>query len=305
MRRYLLVIFILVPLMTFAQRGKRYRWEAGVDIGATNFLGDLGGANQVGTHFVRDLEMSLTRPAVGVHVRYRKDRWLGYRANLGYGKVTGDDALTQEKYRMNRNLNFKSNIFEFSAVMELYVTKERPGHVYKYKKVKGWKHLEIQGYGFLGIGGFYYNPKGYFNGKWYDLRPYRTEGEGLKAGTKMYSRYSLCFPMGFGMKYGLNKQWSIGLEYGLRLTITDYIDDVSTVYYDPAQIAAAQTNYVDQIMAVHFADPNLGQIPVVDGISVTGPGQQRGDSRHKDAYMFMHITVNYKIGKIKKTHPKF
>jgi hypothetical protein len=304
-KRILLVLVLALPLLVSAQRNKRYRWEAGLDLGVSNFLGDLGGANQIGTHFVRDLEFSLTKPAVGVHVRYRKGRYFGYYGTFCYGKVSGDDALTQETYRHNRNLNFKSNIFEVSTRVEFYISKERPGHRYNYKKLKGWRNIDMQEYGFIGVGGFYFNPKGEFNGKYYALRPFRTEGEGIKAGTKIYSRYSVCFPMGFGIKYGIDRQWSIGLEYGLRLTITDYIDDVSTVYFDKNIIAAQQTNYIDQMLAAYFADPSLGQIPPVDNIYVTGVGQQRGDSDHKDAYMFMHITVNYKIGKFKKTHSKF
>lgn len=304
-KRILLIVLLIFPLLINAQRNKKYRWEAGIDVGAANFLGDLGGANQIGTHFVRDLEISLTRPSVGMHMRYRKSRYLGYRALFNYGKVWGNDALTQERYRNNRNLNFKSNIFEFSTVLEFYWTKERPGHLYNYKKLKGWKNLDVQGYGFIGIGGFYYNPKAFISGTWYNLRPLRTEGQGLKPGTKMYSRVSIDFPMGLGFKYALNRQWSIGIEYGLRLTTTDYIDDASTVYYDPALIAAAQADPNMGAIAAYFADPSLHNIPVVDNISVTGVGQQRGDSRHKDAYMFMNVTVNYKIGKFKKTHSKF
>jgi hypothetical protein len=301
----LFALLFLLPALVTAQKNKRYRWEVGVDLGAANFLGDLGGANQVGTHFVKDLEISLTSPAVGIHMRYRAGRYFAYRANFGFGKIYGDDKLTQETYRNNRNLNFKSNIIEFSAVVEVYTSKERPGHLYNYKKVKGWRHIDIQTYGFIGIGGFYFNPKGQFNGKWYDLRPYRTEGQGLKPGTKMYSNYSVCVPMGVGFKYALNRQWSIGLEYGLRMTFTDYIDDVSTVYYDRSAIGAAQETYIDSVMASYFSNPTLNLIPVVDGIDVTGVDQQRGDSEHKDSYMFISITVNYKISRFKKTHSKF
>ncbi|HTL81891.1 MAG TPA: DUF6089 family protein [Bacteroidia bacterium] len=303
--RLFLFLFILIPSISFAQRNKHYKWELGVDLGATNFLGDLGGANQIGTHLARDLEFSLTRPAFGVHIRYRKQRYFGYKAEFCYGKVFGDDQLTQERFRNNRNLNFKSNIFEFSTQFEFYFSKERPGHIYHYKKLHGWKNIDMQEYIFIGIGGFHFNPKGYWNGTFTALRPLRTEGEGLIPGTKMYSLNSICFPMGAGFKYGLNRRFSIGVEYGLRYTITDYIDDVSTNYADPAIIAAGQPNPQMAALAVHFADPSLGLIPPVDGIYVTGVGQVRGHSDHTDAYMFAVLTVNYKLGKIKRTHSKF
>jgi Domain of unknown function (DUF6089) len=304
-KKVLILLLIIVPIFSFGQRTKRYRWEVGIDIGAANFLGDLGGADQIGTHLAKDLEFTLTRTSLGAHMRYRKNRYLGFRGQFNYGRIFGNDALTQERFRHNRNLSFRSNIFETSGMIEFYWTKERPGHLYKYKKIKGWKNIDMQGYLFMGVGGFYYNPKSLISGVWYELRPLRTEGQGIKPGTKMYSRVAVCFPIGAGFKYGINRQWNIGLDIGLRYTTSDYIDDVSTVYYDKALIAAAQPDPNMGAVAAYFADPSLGLIPPVDNIYVTGVGQQRGESKHKDAYMFINLAINYKIGKFKKTHSKF
>ena len=44
---------------------------AGYGIGAANFLGELGGANQIGTHFVKDFEFSMTRPSAAIAYRYK------------------------------------------------------------------------------------------------------------------------------------------------------------------------------------------------------------------------------------------
>lgn len=305
-KKILLVFLLVIPLFANAQRNRQYRWEVGVDLGASNFLGDLGGANQIGTHFIKDLEISLTRPALGIHGRYRANRYVGYRADFMYGKIGGNDALTLERYRHNRNLNFKSNIFEFSAVVEFYISKERPGHIYNYKKLKGWRHIDAQEYGFIGIGGFYFNPKSLYLGQWYELRPLHTEGMGLKPDTKQYSLFSVCIPMGLGFKYAVNRRWNIGLEYGLRLTFTDYIDDVSTVYVDPA-LLSANMDPATAALATHFANPSVHEITAADngGVDPTNINLQRGDSVHNDAYMFMCLTVNYKIGKFRKTHSKF
>jgi hypothetical protein len=191
-------------------------------------------------------------------------------------------------------------------VLEFYLSKERPGHVYNYKKLKGWRHIDIQTYGFLGVGGFYYNPKSIRAGVWHSLRPLRTEGQGIKPGTKEYSKISICVPMGMGLKYAVNRRWNIGLEYGLRLTFTDYIDDVSTVYVDPALLQAAFDPQT-AVIATYFAQPGGYDISAADngGVDPTGVGQQRGESKYNDAYMFMTVTVNYKIGKFRKTHSKF
>ncbi|HET6991997.1 MAG TPA: DUF6089 family protein [Bacteroidia bacterium] len=305
-KRLLLLLILVLPLLANAQRNKRYRWEVGVDLGAANFLGDLGGANQIGTHFVKDLELSLTRTAFGIHGRYRLNRYIGFRSEFFYGKVNGNDALTQERYRHNRNLNFKSNIFELSGVFEFYLSKERPGHIYNYKKLKGWRHIDAQEYLFIGVGGFYFNPKGERYGQWYELRPLRTEGEGLKPDTKMYSRFCVCIPMGFGFKYAINRRWSVGLDYGLRLTFTDYIDDCSTVYADPS-LFTANMDPNTAALATYFANPGGHDITASTngGVDPTWTDQQRGQSKYTDAYMFLSVTVNYKIGKFRKTHSKF
>ncbi|MCE2772631.1 MAG: DUF6089 family protein [Bacteroidetes bacterium] len=299
----------LLSIDVGAQRYKKYRWEAGIDVGAANFLGDLGGANQIGTNGFKDLELSMTQPTVGAHVSYRKARYVGYKAQFIWGRVEGNDALTTEKYRNNRNLYFRSNIFEFNSQIEFYLTRERTGHRYNYNKPKGLKNIDFQAYTFVGVGGFYFDPQAYFAPirQWISLRELRTEGQGLKPNTSVYSTFSVCVPIGFGMKYGINKRWSLGIEYGMRKTFTDYIDDVSTVYYDRNIIAAAQTDPFLQQAAYFFANPTTGAVTAAnnDGVDPTGIGQQRGDSSDNDAYMFGVITINCKIGKVRRTKSKF
>lgn len=304
-RRFLLLAVVLIPLFAYSQRNKRYKWEACLGLGATNFLGDLGGANQIGTNGVKDLEFVLTKPGVSLNVRHRKGRYWGFKGGFYWGQVSGYDYLTTEKYRHNRNLHFKSNIFEFSLMTEFYFTKERPGHIYKYKKLKGWRHIDAQFYMMGGIGGFYFNPKGSYHGTWIALQPLGTEGQGYKPGMKKYQRVSVCVPVGLGVRYALDRRWSVGMELGMRKTFTDYIDDVSTVYYDPTEIAANNGNL--GAAAVFFANPTQYEITAVSngGVDPTGIGQQRGDATDNDAYMFLHITVNYKIGKFRKTKSKF
>jgi hypothetical protein len=304
-KRLLVILVLILPLMAFSQRKKRYKWEVCLGLGATNFLGDLGGADQIGTNGIKDLEVVLTRPGLSLNARYRKSRYWGYKGGFYWGIVSGYDYLTQERYRHNRNLHFKSQIFEFSLIGEFYFTKERPGHIYKYKKLKGWRHIDAQIYLMGGIGGFYFNPKAVWGGKYIPLQPLGTEGQGVKPGTKKYSRVSVCVPVGVGFKSALDRRWSVGLEIGMRKTFTDYIDDVSTVYYDPVQIG--QANGTMGQAAMFLANPTNNEVTAANnyGVNPTAEGQQRGDATDNDAYMFVHITVNYKIGKFRKTKSKF
>lgn len=296
-KRILIILLLVIPVMVSAQRRNRYKYEYVMGVGASNFLGELGGANQVGTNMLKDLEFSATRPSVMFGLRYKNSRYIGYKGGLYVGMVDGDDKLTTEPFRHNRNLHFRSPIVELSGQIEGYITKEQQGHLYRIKNAKGMKHIDMQIYGFLGIGAFFFNPQARYTGSWVNLQPLGTEGQGLN-GKKKYSRFNVAVPIGIGFKYALDRKWSVGLEYGIRKTFTDYIDDVSTVYY-------RDTTGSWSPMQTYLADPSLGEIQLPDGIQVTGMGQQRGDSKDKDAYMFAHVTVSYKFIYRRKTRSKF
>jgi hypothetical protein len=297
-RRLLIIALLLIPIIASAQRRNRYKYEFIVGMGASNFLGELGGADQIGTNLVRDLEFSATRPSLMVAVRYKNSRYIGYKGGFYFGMVNGDDKLTKEPFRNNRNLHFRSPIVEISGQIEGYITKEQQGHLYKIKNARGMKSIDLHAYGFVGIGAFFFNPQAMYLGSWVNLQPLGTEGQGLLAGKKKYSRFNVAIPIGMGFKYGIDRKWSVGLELGVRKTFTDYIDDVSTVYF-------RDTTGTWNAMQKYLADPSLGLIKYGDGIEVTGHGQQRGDPRDKDAYMFCNLTVNYKFIYRRKTRSKF
>jgi hypothetical protein len=145
---------------------------------------------------------------------------------------------------------------------------------------------------FAGIGGFYFNPKPIGGGV--SLQQMHTEGQGLPGGAKPYSRYSVSFPLGFFYKYTIDKKFSIGIEFSLRKTLTDYIDDVSTVYYDKQLL----TNAYGPVAAA-YADPSLGNIPGATEPSADGTRAQRGDLQ-KDSYMTVELTIGYVIKEQRK-----
>lgn len=288
----------------FINKKNRPSRQIVLGFGAANFLGELGGANQIGTYFVKDMEFSTTCPSAALAYRYKMSQWFAVTGGFHYLLVKGNDNLTTEPFRQNRNLNFKSNIFELSVQGELYFTKEQQGHLYRIKNAKGKKNYKLQVYAFAGVGGFYYNPKALYHGKWVALQPLGTEGEGLPDGPKKYSRFSICIPYGLGASEGVGRDWSVGLEIGIRKTFTDYIDDVSGNYYDKAAIAEAHGQ-----TAVALSDPSIAPYPLSLENSAhyqqTSTGQQRGDPTHKDAYFFTNITVTYKLKTRRSVKSKF
>ena len=295
----ILVLLLLISSLSQAQNWKRYRKEISVGVGATNFLGDLGGANGVGTHIFRDIEFSTTRPDISASFRYYITPNFSAKAGIYYGLISGNDKLTAQDSRANRNLSFKSNIWELSAQAELSgLTVYREGHRYDIKRAHGYKNILFQAYGFAGVGVFHFNPKGYYRGRWYNLRDMGTEGQGLPGEPEKYKRIAFCIPIGLGFRYGISKNMNVGIEYGIRKTFTDYLDDVSGVYYDTETIRANSGD-----AAAYFADPS----PVGDGKdSWTAPGTDRGHANYDDSYMFMFVTINYRISNYRKrTNAKF
>ncbi len=270
---------------------KKLRKEVTLQIGGSGFLGDLGGRDRIGADFSpADLEIALTRPAVSAGFRYKFNKNINVHSSFNYLLLAGDDKLTAEKYRNNRNLNFKSNVFELSSRMEFGISSFKRSGVYKLKrsslgKINRRKAFEV--IGFVGIGVFYFNPKGKnpTNGKWEKLYDLHTEGQGLPNGPSQYKRVSVSIPMGIAVHYIIDKDWSLGLELCYRKTFTDYLDDVSTNYYDKAALFNAYG-----ATSVLMADPSKGDIPGASSPNGDGSGAQRGD-KNKDAFATVQITV--------------
>lgn len=310
MNRKILLLYItfFIPVITFAASSriwKGFRYELIFGLGSTSFFGELGGANQFGTHAFRDLDWRGTREANTYGIRYRLNEMNSIRTNLSYGRLKGDDKWTQEFYRHNRNLNFKSIIWEYTLVFEKTFMKEQIGRKYRLHGLRGHRGYEIYYNLFAGIGVFHFQPKGYDDSnkkRWYKLQPLHTEGQDYLSPTrKHYHRVALCIPMGLALKYQIKKKWVIGLEYGLRYTFTDYIDDVSTTYVDnKILIENHKDDPEKQILAVKLSNRALEK-----NNSLTGPGAQRGDPRFLDAYLFSLITISYKLKTTQSNLPKF
>ncbi|TVQ11705.1 MAG: hypothetical protein EA361_12350 [Bacteroidetes bacterium] len=309
--RYLLIAWFLIVTFTqsaYSQRWTRERHHLIVGLGGSGFMGDLGGADDIGTQGIRDFDFSAVRPAFMLGYRYMLFQNIGITGNLSFGYVSGDDKYTEETFRNNRNIHFRSPILELSSTVQVYLLRlDRQGA--RYRSLTGARvagSLGLSAYLFAGVGGFYFNPQGYFEGAnytgnipteelpadgWYNLRPLRTEGQGFFETRDQYSPFSIAIPFGLGAMIQINRDISIGFQYGFRKTFTDYIDDVSTTYVDPAIYSIIFEDPARVALAEYFANPTNNQLSK----NVTAPGQQRGNPFNTDAYMFGFITVYYKI----------
>ncbi|MCC7232005.1 MAG: hypothetical protein IT242_03605, partial [Bacteroidia bacterium] len=103
-----------------------------------------------------------------------------------------------------------------------------------------------------------------------------------------------CIPVGIGFKYTIDRSWGVGLELGIRKTFTDYIDDVSTTYFDFQNYPEANREAPLLADRSNHSDPDI-----------TRPGAQRGDPRDKDSYMFAIFSINYKLKTGRNNLPRF
>ena len=304
----LILTILMLPVFSQAQKWKRQRTEYSFGLGATNFLGDLGGRNQQGTDGFMDFEIQSTRYALGLGYKYQLEKNWFIKGNLYYVMVSGNDNLTKEPNRATRNLNFRSNVVELSAQVEFMIVQQRTGHLYRLRGVRGKSWFRFEVYALAGLGGIWFDPIGTDANGSQRLAPLNTEGQGLPGGPKDYTGFTMVVPYGIGIRRSLVGgprsrhfgSWAIALELTMRKTFSDYIDDVSNVYYDSdgTGVNGAAVDYSDE--QIYFSDPS--------GLYTNGgfgEPQQRGDKTDNDAYMMGIISINYKPARRRRNLPKF
>ena len=212
----LLFILCICPFLGDAQTWRYVRHEVQFGVGASNFLGDLGGSKGIGTHGIKDLKVRPTRPTLMGSYKYMITPAFSVKGSFIWGYLYGDDALTKNVIRNNRNLSFRSMLGELSATCEFYPWGERVTPNYKVSGVNGGAAFTISPYFFTGFGVAFFNPKTKYNGDWVALQPLGTEGQGLAGRPDKYKRATLTIPLGAGLKYYIDKQWSLSLELSLH-----------------------------------------------------------------------------------------
>ena len=239
--------------------------------------------------------MVAIKTGAGCWTSLQTQQLFALKSHITYGRVSGDDKLTEEQFRKYRNLSFFSDIYEFYINFEGAFQQEQIGHRYHLSKIRGARGYEIYTYAFVGLGIFHMNPKAELDGNVYELQPLGTEGQGIIPSRPKYSLWQFCIPVGIGFKYSVDARWGVGLELGLRKTFTDYIDDVSTTYFDfnsyPGQFDPLAPVLADRSDKTESAS--------------TAPGAQRGDNRQNDSYMFAIFNLNYKLDLGGGSRPRF
>ena len=259
---WLILTFISVTT-SYGQSDKfKARFELGGMAGASYYIGDIN-PNQ---HFI------YSKPAFGAIVRYNLSTRASLRLTGTYGNVYGQDSKSDDDYQVNRNLQFKSKLYEIAFGVEIDLFKYRINDM----------QYPISPYFFYEFAYFRMNPTTDYQGNTIDLQALGTEGQGTGLSQKdKYKLNQFSIPLGIGLKFNLRKRLAISLEYGIRKTFTDYLDDVSGNYVDP-DILTAENGPI----AGELSNPSL------DGSSRVG--YNRGNSATKDWYAFYGVMLTFK-----------
>lgn len=239
-------------------------------------LGVAGGFSQYFGDLQPDYEVSNNDASFGFFARYNWRRNWAIKAQFLQTTLSGDDANQKgfNTFEVNRNLNFKARLFELGLQGEWNITKF---------DIRADKTMAP--YLFGGLALIYSNPQTRLGDRWYDLQPLGTEGQTLEGGKK-YSKIAIGFPLGMGMKISLSERINIGLDFGYRFTLTDYLDDVSGVYPNLA-LLEEQNPIASQLS---FRSPEI--LPQLAGNPV---GKTRGNPNTKDGYFIGHITFSFNL----------
>ncbi|WP_218127040.1 DUF6089 family protein [Catalinimonas alkaloidigena] len=301
---------------------KRYA-TVGVSVGAANYFGDL-----VPRTSVISTDFSLTRPSIGIYATKRIHPHVEVGGSFSWIRISGSDFRSQDpddpvaKYRYLRNLHFRNDVKELS----LFASYDLIGNNSVYIR-----RAPLNPYVFGGIGVYLHEPRAKapeeFGGKWEALRPLRTEGQ-----TSPYSSIQLDIPLGIGVKYAVATNFDLAFEIGYRINFTDYLDDVSTFFPDPADlpsdlaramsyrsgeandILSGDPRNLDAVMPGNFTVVTNPDFPSAQYIVVKsskgnaetqgyGPGSIRGN-QGKDFFIVTALKLRYIIAN-RGTAPKF
>lgn len=259
-----LLLFFLLPFSVFAQKKLNLTLLGGF----ANYTGDL-----------QEKRFSLDQAggSFGAGLSYELIPKVLLRGQLAFGKIGAHDKFSNKAILRERNLNFKSNIYEASLVVDysLFDLQDR----------------RVTPYVFLGASLYRFNPYTQDSiGATVYLRDLSTEGQGLAEypDRKPYKLLQLGIPLGIGIRFRITDNAYLGYEIGLRRTFTDYLDDVSKTYVDEGLLLA---NRGPRAVDLAFRSDELK-----DNIYTYPPGNTiRGGEKYKDWYYFSGITLSIGI----------
>ncbi len=255
----LAIIIILFSDSAICQKGL----ELGGDIGFSYYFGDLN----------TNYNLSSPGLALGFKARQNLNERISLVGGLQFAQVKADDSKSNNYFQRTRNLDFKSNIWDISGMIEFNFS----------PYIHGSKDNYYTPYLFAGFSLMKFNPKTELNGQSYALRDFGTEGQFFG---NEYILFSGALVYGFGFKWDINKDWSINTQIGGRKLFSDYIDDVSQNYPEFSSLESLRGP-----TAVALSNKSLE----ADFVSLN---MQRGNGKNNDVVYIISIGVMKYFGQL-------
>jgi hypothetical protein len=186
--------------------------------------------------------------AANLATAYRVSYQLSYRFEAQLSYIYAHQKYTRNYYN---NLSFRSlNPDAWAGI-----------------QVDFWRiddrYRAIIPYAIAGAGITYMTPKALYNGQTYSLAPLHTEG-------LPYNRLVGIIRYGLGVPLLTSERFNFHLEGTYTHVLSDYLDDVSSVYPDRSNVSLLASSLSDR-------RAELGTIP-------NQPGEQRGNTGKNDGY---------------------
>ncbi|MEL6667617.1 MAG: DUF6089 family protein [Bacteroidota bacterium] len=271
------LLLAVLPLfflgLATTQTNAQSELEIGLTGGVAGYSGDLR-PDEFGLYF-DDLQ-----GFGGIYLRFRPTSRIALRLNGIFGRIKATDSRPERIELANNTgiapLNFESAITEFSLEAELdlfYIGDKNGNHLAPY----------ISG----GAGIFTFNPETIRDGNTFELRDFRTEGQGIGGDRYAAAPYDLTdwtFLLGGGLRWRASDRLVIGVEVIGRRTNTDYLDDISNT----------RVNYSDLLENFGAGSANLSN-PYITDLANADTDYVRG-GEFNDWYFTGGLTLGIIIG---------
>ena len=200
-------IIVILFLLTGAVKAQKY--EAGVFGGTSYYLGDLN-PDPMGQFANAEF------PAYGLFGRMNFTEHLSARLGIHRGTISGTDADSPYAILSSGNTYiFETDITELALQGEVNFLPYTAGDV----------ESLFTPYLFGGISGFYFSPTAKKDA---GTGPTEIEDDDKIAADipEEYMSVDLSYLFGIGLKYHITRHITGGIEWGLRHTYSDYLDEV-------------------------------------------------------------------------------
>ena len=189
------------------------KYEVGILGGTFIYQGDLT-PNDIGS-------FNTMKPGLGIFGSRNLNSVVAFRMQLLRGSLKGDDSKYENPaWRQQRNFKFKSPITELSGLLVWNILGLKPNEA---------GIINFSPYLFGGVGFSFLNIKrdwSQFNASHFTDEAAILNGLIADADHKL-PKGVFEFPIGMGVRYGINSRLSFILEGTYRLTSTDYLDGFS------------------------------------------------------------------------------